>query len=418
MKLVSNLAPRTVATMGLLILSTALTPSAEAQSPCFLFDQLESAPCCAPVNLSVPAFGPGAMPATGLCWNACGLAGQNCISVDWDPIAPTPLCGHYVTKLRVTDCSGIVLMSGALELDYTRTWEETAVPGTVGTQVWRFAAKIDFGGSFTATPVCPVPPDLGPYPTSFWYGYFDVAEDCFAGTVENALVLFHNCDAFTHHPTLSSQPGTFHPTSTYAIVAPDTPGNPFLPTSAPLPGGPIVAEAMRRLDPSLPPGVCLAEEPVLQGGLIPIGSGCLCPLSLAPAQNTASTLFGNGVCGGSFLSLNFWPVAPWLDFTTASIGTWTTTASYPGPERVSAAEGVFLYRDVCDPTGVLAQSIDVFYGAVTQGGYLVLPTSPIAPTTDRFIDLASNYSHTLPAPVTFPVFGTVKPTKHLIYVNF
>lgn len=408
--------PRRRALTGFLVLSVFASTDVAAQSPCFLPDQLDSAPCCAPVGLALPPLGPSLMPALGLCWSACNPPAQNCLVVDWDPIQPTAVCGHYVTKLRVGDCSGQLLMSGQLELDYTRTWEETTTPGTVDTQVWRFLAKIDLGGNFSATPVCPVPPDLGPYPSSFWYGYFDVAENCSSGTVENALVLFHGCDAFTHAPTLSSQPGVFHPTTTFAIVAPNTANNPFTPVAAPLFGGPIQGEGMRRVDATAL--TCLAEEPISAGALLPLGLGCLCPLSLAPAQNTASTLVGAGQCGSSFQSLNFFPTAPWIDFVSTSIGAWTNGTSYPGPERVSVGEGLFLYRDACDPSGAFAPSLDLFYGAATEGGYLVLTPTATGLFSDRFLDLASNYSAPLPGPITFPLLGSVAPTEHLIYLSF
>lgn len=419
MLLNTRLSTRFATAFSAAVAAFGLASSASAQGSCFVPDQLDAAPCCTPVDLNAPQLIPGGMQASGFCWSACGLTAQTCLRVQWDPFVFSPQCGHYETPLTVLDCAGQPLMKGMLNLDYTRTWNETTVAGAVDLQVWRYAAKVDFGlASTTALGTCPVPPDLGVHPTTFFYGYFDLARNCITGTQENALVLFHNCDTFIHDPTLSSRPGSFHPGETFAIVAPDSPANPFVPVSTPLGSGPVLAEAMRTTTLSPVFGACLAEEPVLQGGLAQIGFGCLCPLSLTTAMNTASTLFGAGACGGSFASLNLWPIAPWFDFNTTSIGSWTTAATYPGPERAHVAEGLFLYRDACSATGAIQQSLDVFYGSVTEGGYPVIGTSPVGLFTDRLVDLASNYSAALPGPVTFPLVGEVKGTDHLIYVNY
>ncbi|QDU65436.1 hypothetical protein [Engelhardtia mirabilis] len=416
--LTNRLQTRLTAPLTALVALVGLASSASAQgSTCFLPDQLDGAPCCTPVDANVPLVPPGSMQGTGLCWDACGLVAQSCVRVEWDAFMFTPQCSHYETKLRVFDCAGVTLMEGLLNLDYTRTWQESTIAGAIDTQVWRYVAKIDFFASSVATSACPVPPDFAFYPTSFWYGYFDFTRNCVTGISENALVLFHNCDAFIHQQPISSQPGTIHPTSTYAIVAPDTAANPFVPVSSPLAAGIVMGEAIRSTASPIP-GACLAEEPILQGAFLPLGFGCLCPLMLGVATNTASTFSGAGACGGGFQSLNFWPVAPWLDFTTTSIGRWTTGATYPGPEQVHVGEGLFLYREPCDPTGIVTNSIDVFYGGITEGGYPVFGGSPIFAFTNRLIDLASNYSSNLPGPVALPMVGTVKPTEHLIYVNF
>ena len=47
----------------------------------------------------------------------------------------------------------------------------------------------------------------------------------------------HGSDNFVHHPLLSSQPGVFNPTETYAIVGPDTAANPFTPSISTPPSG-------------------------------------------------------------------------------------------------------------------------------------------------------------------------------------
>jgi hypothetical protein len=399
-----------------------LSAAASAQSLCFGPDLLDTGPCCAPVPLNLPQpLPPFQSPALGVCWQACNPAQQSCIDVFVAPPTPTPQCGTFMAPMQVVDCAGIGLLKGDLILDYTRTWAETAVPGTPpNLQVWRFVAKVDLFGDSTQTPQCPVPPSVGSaagqWPTGFWYGYYDLAFDCSAGTFEHALVLYHGCDAFQHTAPLSSTPGVFHPATTYAIVAPHTVANPFVPVPFPTPGGPLLSEAVRST--SLPnlPGACIAEEFVPQGVLLPLASGCLCPLGLVPQQQTASTLLGGSVCGSSFSSLNFWPTAPWFDFVTTSIGTWSTGLAYPGPERAVVGEGLFLYREACSPAAQ-NQSLDVFYGGLTLGGYLVAPT-PTAPNSQNFLDLASNYSAVLPGAIPFPLVGDVRKTEHLIYVNF
>jgi hypothetical protein len=406
----------------LLVVASLLLPSvASAQTLCFGPDLLDTGPCCAPVPLNLPPLPPFVSPGLGLCWQGCTPAVQSCIDVFVAPPVPTPQCGTYMAPLQVVDCAGVSLLKGDLILDYTRTWAESVMPGVVPQyQVWRFVAKIDMSGDSTITPQCPVPPSVGSgagqWPTGFWYGYYDLAFDCFAGTFEHALVLFHGCDAFQHTAPLSSTPGGFHPATTYAIVAPNTGANPFVPVSFPTPGGPLVSEAVRSTSLAGLPGACIAEELVPQGVLLPLASGCLCPLALVPVQQTASTLLGGSICGSSFSSLNFWPTAPWFDFVTTSIGTWTTPASYPGPERAVVGEGLFLYREGCTPAP-FNQSLDVFYGGMTIGGFFALPGGT-TPFSQNFLDLASNYTAVLPGAIPFPLVGSVRPTEHLIYVNF
>ena len=394
----------------------ALAPAAAAQ--CLVPDNLDSAPCCQPVPLDLPQFPPIAMVAQGDCWTACTPPLTNCLRVSVAPPSPTANCGSFVAPMDVSDCGATPMMIGELVLDYTRTWSERPAGALIEYQVWRFAAKVDlFPVTLGVPPMCPMPDCLGPNTPAFFYGYVDYALNCATGAFESSLVLFHNCDDFIHDPAFSSVPGAFHPGRTYAIVGPDTAANPFVPTSAPPPpAAPLVAEAMRSMV-SLIPGVCLAEEPIVGGLWAPLITGCLCPLNFVPAQNAGVLLDGVGACGGSFKSVNLWPTLPWFDLTTTSLGTWTTGASYPGPERVSVAEGLLRYTDPCGPAGAPVNSADVFYGGLTEKGYDVIPT-PGVTLTPTFLDLASNFRAVLPGPVPLPLFGSVGPTDHLIYVNF
>lgn len=331
--------------------------------------------------------------------------------------APSPsFCGTFTAPLETFDCAGNVLLKGLVTLDYTRTWEEHAVPGAIPTQVWRFTAKVDLAAPAGSPPLCPVPSCATvPGSTAFYYGYVDYALECASTTFDSAIVLYHGCDEFIHKPAFSSVPGAFHPTKTFALVGPDTVGNPFTPSITLPPAGILVNEAMRRATPNAI-GTCTAEEPIQQGQFQPLISGCLCPLSFQPPQQSGNRISASAVCGGSFTSLNLFPVAPWFELITTSIGRWANASSYPGPEHASVAEGLLLYRDVCDTSGTAVQSFDIFYGALTQGGYFVPPT-PTAVLTDRFLDLASNYSLPVGLPIAFPLFGKVSLTDHLIYVN-
>ncbi|MEO0651057.1 MAG: hypothetical protein AAFZ65_10300 [Planctomycetota bacterium] len=411
-------------TLAIALSAGLWSSTAEAQTGlCFGPDGLNSTACCAPVGLDIPDLIPFDLQSSGFCWEACDVVDQNCLGIIAGPGVPTAQCGQFVRDLEVVECTGLSLMKGELVLDYTRTWEERLQPGAPPQyQVWRFAAKIDLTGDFTATPQCPVPPSLVPTipgvdPTTFFYGYYDLALDCTTNTFEHALVLFNACDAFQHAPGLSSTPGVFNPTSTYAIVGPDNAANPFVPNAFPTPGNFVVGEALRRAEPNFP-GLCTAEEMITQGIFQPLGSACLCPLTAGSVQQTASVVDLAGMCGSGAQSINAFPAVPWIHFITTSIGGWTTGAAYPGPERVAVGEGAFLYRDACSPTGFPEQSLDIFYGGLTFGGFFTPGSITPVGTTQAFVDLASNYSALLPGPIPFPLVGNVRPTKHLMYFNY
>ncbi len=401
--------------LATLVLVGPLTAAAGAQ--CFNPDGFDG-PCCTPVTPTLPTFPGFNMQAQGICWDDCNLAAQSCLDVTLTAPLPTTVCGQYSAQLSVLDCSGSPLLSGTATLDYGRRWNETSLPGVVSHEVFRFLIKVDLAGDFLSTPVCPVPPCVGAtpaYPETFWYGYVDFALDCPSLQWENALVLYHGCDDFQHGP-FSATPGLFHDTETYAIVGPDTSGNPFLPfPTLPLvpPSGTVVADGTR--DVSIP-GTCLADDYLVSGNLQQPVSVCFCPLTIGPPQHTIGLFNGSGVCGTSFNTINLYPLTPWLYMITTGIGAWTTTASYPGPEEAYTAEGLFFFNDPCTGTGAVQTYADVYYGGMTQGGYTVIP-DPAVLVTQEFVDLASNYSLALPSPPVFPLMGKVMQTDHVISGN-
>lgn len=400
-----------------LLAALALTGSAAAQV-CFTPDNLNG-PCWDPALADLPNFPGFTMQGTAINWRDCDPEPQVCVGVSVG--APQRIaCGDYRAPIEFKDCNGNSLLGGNLVMDYTRTWMEAA-PNT-NYQVWRFVLKIDMQRTGALHPEEIVPPSFTAWPTAFYYGYLDYAFDCDQQVFRNALVLFHNCDAFINEPGLSSTPGVFHPGRSYALVAPNTVANPFVASSLVAPSGLVIGEAVRDV-----PGAqqfCLTEER-LDDGLIQVrGLGCGCPLGPQPNQVTARHMRGAGTCVGAtgvpsrFFSLDTFPVLPWIDVMSTSIGSWTTNNTYPGQERVWADEGPFLYQDSCATAGgTPGLFAEVYYGASTRDGFVVFATPGGPPPVRNFTDLASNYSVALPGPITLPLFGAVRPTRHLIYLN-
>ncbi len=379
--------------------------------------------CWQHVVENLPAFPGFTQQGSGICWNDCVPQPKVQVRVTVTPPVRVQ-CGVYLATISVIDAiSGVTIMSGTLRLDYTRTWLESDLAGSPF-QVWRLLAKVEFTG--LVPPTCPVPTCTPPF-RPFFYGYLDYALPCGSTTWSNALVLFHNCDFFIHNPLISSQPGAFHPGTTYAVVVPDTPANPFLPYApgfGPVPpAGPLVAEAVRNVPP---PGAvfCVAEEPISVGTLSPIIQACVCQLNLALTQVTAQNLLGRGVCTDAtgapsgFVSIDTFSLGlPWLHLMTTAIGCWTTALTYPGKECAFVTEGVDFYHDSCAAIALSPNNfVHVNYGAQTTDGWTVLP-DPVVLLTQKFVDIASNYSATLPGPIVPPFVGSVLPTIHLIYGN-
>ena len=397
---------RSVAALAALA-TLALPPALSAQCQP---DNL-SGPCCALTTDTLPVFPALTLPGLSMCWDSCNLNSQSCAQVALG--APTQLqCAEYVASFQSLDCSANPQMKGTLHLDYTRTWTEFPIPGTFN-QVWRFVVKADLGAS-TTTFGCVVPNCLGTHPTAFWYGYLDYAFDCGANTWEAALVLYHNCDAFQHDPLFSSRPGSFHPSRSFALVAPSTSANPFVPAIAIPTPGPVFFDGMRDAAVGPPPLTCESNEQIAGGIFANIVNVCACPLSFTPPQLTARHMDATSICGSGFRSLNLWPIIPWYEVMSTSLGTWTTSASYPGPEAVWADEGVFLHIEACTLSGALDFYIEAKYGATTEGGFLAA-VGPVGAL--RFTDMVDNYSVLFGNPVSPPFFGAVAPTNHLLFVN-
>lgn len=389
----------------------ALTATA-ASAQCFNPDGL-SGPCWQQAQANLPAFPPIQMPGTGICWDQCTPQPQ--VNTVVQLSAPNFVdCGQYDVGLTVLDGAGTNMLNGRVRLDYTRTWEEAA-PNNQRLQVWRFVAKVDMmrGNGFDP---CIVPPELGSIPTTFYYGYVDYAFNCATNQWESSVVLFHNCDEFIHQPGLSSTPGVYHPGRSYALVAPHTAVNPFIPGNLLPAAGPIVSEAVRNV-PQIPGMPCITEERIAGGNVNLVGTGCGCQFAAAPNQLTARRFTGTGACTGpvgssAFLSVNLSPTFPWFHMMTNSIGCWSTDFSYPGKECAWVDEGPMLYADGCGG-GLFAE---MQYGATTSEGYDVVSTGG-ALASKNFTDMASNASYALPGPIAFPIVGDVRKSRHLIYVN-
>jgi len=378
---------------------------------CFGPDNLNG-PCCTPTPALLPPFPGVSMPALGVCWQGCVVGTQNPLTVSW-PTPVQPNCGQFQTPLTVIDTgSGLPILTGTLILDYTRTWDEVDPTG-VGHQVWRFTAKADLSSSGTAT-ICPKPPCLapiGPHPTAFFYGYVDYAGCNAAGPWETTLVLYHAADRFIHQPGLSDKPGAFHPAGSFAIVAPHSAAQPFVPGNMIAPLNPIMGEAVRRTGVT-----CFTEDKVQQAQFTLIGAGCLNTMAGNPKQQTLRQFNGTTGCTGGgalgqWVSLNVnFPVFPWFHMVATSIGTWTSPLVYPGTEQAWVEEGFFVHREPC--TGFW---VDMKYGASTYGGWGAF-TAAVGPVKG-FTDLADNYSAPVGGPYPTPLLGSVRPTDRLIYVN-
>ncbi|HZM00225.1 MAG TPA: hypothetical protein VFD43_08240, partial [Planctomycetota bacterium] len=408
-----------VSVVALLLVAVAALAAPSAPAQCFGPDNLVG-PCCAPATPNLPPLPGVTLPGLGICWSGCNVASQNGLTVVWAPPLQ-PFCSEYVTPLTVIDSgSGTTILTGTLILDYTRTWDEID-PSGLPTQVWRFTAKADLSAPVggTAT-LCPKPTCItpfGPHPTAFYYGYVDYASCAATGPFSNVLVLFHNCDRFIHQPGLSDRPGVFHPGSTYAIVAPHSPLQPFVPALQIASGLPVMGEATRRMDTtSLPPTVCYAEDRVAQSALTLLGAGCLNVMLANPKQQTLRDFRGVTGCinaaglPGQWLTLNVnFPVLPWFHMVSTSIGRWTNPAVYPGPEHAWADEGLFIHREACT-----AMFVDLKYGASTYGGWGAFTS--VGPVKG-FTDIADNYSAPAGGPYPTPILGSVRPTDRLIYVN-
>jgi hypothetical protein len=388
---------------------------AAASAQCLVPDNLNG-PCCAPVVANLPVFPPVTLPGIGICWVNCTPT-QTCTQVTLG-MPQQIACAQYSIPFEVRDCAGNLLLISKLHADYTRTWEEFPIAGAPPIQVWRFTIKADMNAGPAPVPLgCPVPTCLGAHPSAFYYGYLDYAQTCQpGGGFEAAVALYHGCDKFQHDPLLSDKPGVFHPGTSYAVVAPSTPANPFIPALSPAPAGPVFAEALRNVPPTTAAATCIAEEPIVQGVVQFLAQACACPFAFVPPQVTARHIQALTACNSSINSLNLFPAFPWFEVMSTSLGSWTTAASYPGPERIWADEGIFLHQDTCDTPGALTLFGEIKYGATTLGGYPAVDFAGQA--LNKFTDLVNNYAVKVGAPIVGPFVGSVYPSRHLAYLNY
>lgn len=398
--------------LSLFVAATASTVPVSAQ--CLVPDGL-SAPCFTAVNANLPAFPSYVMPGRAVCYSSCSPAGTP--DIRWILGNPVQVdCGEYRADMRVIEsATGVPQLFGTLTLDYSRTFEERSPLGQ-RYQVWRFLAKVDMAHfpSFPSNP-CIVPHSLNFNPRVFYYGYVDYARSCVTGNWEVAAVLIHHYDHYIHDPAISSQPGPFHPTRAYALVAPHTPANPFVPNFNQAQQGQSTRASMRQTgDPFVP---CWAEERS-EARIEVLNDICPVPFGVQ-TQVTERAFKIESACGSRAESVDFSAAGlPWMHLATTSIGHWSTDFGYPGPEVVWLDEGMLLHFSPLDPMG---QTLDVVYGASTAKGFQVVTISPqVFPTFpgENMTDLASNYSQGVsPGPVP-PLVGHVMPTRHLMYLTF
>lgn len=400
-------------------LGLALSGSpALAQTICVGPDQLNSGICCQILPANLPAFSNVSMPGLGICYTNCQPGTQNLIKVDWP--APTQIqCSEYVTLLTVTDQnSGQPILSGKLHLAYTRSWDEVDPAGNPY-QVWRFAAKADLSpvpaGIIPPCPTARCLPPFGTQPTAFYYGYVDYASLCGTIISQNTCVLYHACDFFIHRPGFSDRPGVFHPNEAYAIVAPHSAAQPFVPQLNPSPNGPMLGDVTREVQ-NFPGLLCMANDRIAGGQVALLGGACLCPPSVVPKLTQFRSIQAQLSCpdptgvGGSFQSLNlgFPNVLPWFHVMTTNIGCWTNANVYPGKECAWVDEGLFIVNEGC--TGGW---ISVQYGGSTRFGWPIVHPVLFSGMTD----LADNYSAPLFGPYPLPLFGSIQPTDRITAIN-
>lgn len=372
--------------------------------------------CCALVTPNLPNFGAVNIPGLGICYQNCTVATQNAIKIDLSP--PSLIqCQEYVSLMTVQDVgSGTIILSGKIHLAYTRTWDEVDPSGSLH-QVWRFAVKADLAAVAGGAPVCPLPRCLPPFatqPTAFFYGYLDYTSLCGTTISENSLVLMHQCDFFIHKPGFSSRPGAFHPNESYAIVAPHSTAQPFIPGINPVAQGPLFLGGTREVA-NIPGGLCVNTNPLQSAQIANLGGACLCPPAAFPKQIRFRSLQGSNLCpltSGSpstFQALNFsFPTVPWFNLMTTSIGRWSNPNVYPGQEAAFVDEGLFLQNEACS-----GQWVSVQYGGSTRFGWAIAHPVLISSSTD----LADNYTAPIGGPYPLPIFGNIINTDRVLFLD-
>jgi len=366
------------------LLSLAAMQS-QASAQCITPDGLDGGPCCTPASPNVPIPRQFRQEALSICWTDCDVESVMDCSAEWS-LGSTNLspCAVRNMTLRIRDGGGAVIWTGRIIVQYSRTWVESGPTGAP-IQVWRYLANGDLRATAALGPdPCPMPPCAIPHGGRVKYtGYIDMAKPCQpaigAPARQHAWMLTHACDFIDHQPGFP-RGGVFHPDRSYTLVGPAA-GFVPLPVQ-PIEAGTTVEDAVRRVDLSGGPPICLFEER-MDCFVDPINEFCLCgPLTATP-QFAVSELGISGACGTSVTSGG--PYLP--SFISMSIGTWTDPLTFPGVERLRWNAGGYNYVDPCVP----AIRPEAFFGVTTMGGYpaQTVPSvagTPSVPLLPTFVD--------------------------------
>ena len=352
-------------------------------------DNLDSAPCCTPVGVNLPAFPQISQGSKFICFNNCNTqVNQNlCVTIG----APRPafsggalVCGVYTVNFRVTTCGGAMpaLWQGTMRAQYSRNWIEANTAGSAF-GVWRFLLNGDLRATATlqANPGW-ASPNVRPacystFNAIYVSGYIDYAFDCANATWSASWALNHDCDA-NHHPAGSPRAGAFHPTRSWTFLGPNA-GFVVDPVATITANGMSSHEAFRWNDWSSAPAICRAEEP--NNGLF-VSQGNVCPCGAGGVQYDNTLVSVAGVCGSTMRTLN----PPAVQLLQKRIGRWTNPLVFPGLQELSVDMGDMDYFNICS----MATTVEYFEGVTTVGGFgtpFDYMGNPLFPT---FVDLASS----------------------------
>ena len=377
----------------LLAAVAAIAWGGRLSAQCPIPDGLDGGPCCALATENAPNS-KITQDSLNICWNDCGIDFIGPVVATWTPqkiLSTTgPDCGIRRNTLNIRTPGGMLLWTGTMRLQYSRTWLEMPPGGMPPLQVWRYLVNGNLRASaLVAPPPCPLPPCAPAFGGSVKFtGYIDYARSCLpGGMTQVAWMLTHACDMIDHAPGFP-RAGIFHPGRSYTFVGPMAG---FVP--APVvatEGTPFSAfEAVRRLQFPAPgtagPIQCEFEEPFSHA--LTVTPLCLCATGPTfSAQWVLGSLAGGGTCGTTIGT----PGGPFLPgFLSMGIGSWTLGGIYPGMEDLRWNVGGYDYTDPC--TGVVMP--EVFYGVTTLGGYPAMQVTtmgPLMPLPLTFIDQSNS----------------------------
>ena len=351
-------------------------------------DNLDTAPCCTPVNVNLPVFPPIAQGAKFICFNNCNTQiNQNlCVNMTAPRLAATGggvVCGVYTIIFRITTCGGAmpILWQGTMRAQYSRNWIQAGTAGApVG--VWRFLLNGDFKATtnLTSNPAW-ASPNVQPgcyssFNALYMSGYIDYAFDCGNLTWTASWALNHDCDT-NHHQAGSPRAGAFHPTRSWTFLGPSA-GFVVDPVGTLTASGTSGAEAFRWNDWSTLPAICRAEEP--NNGIF-VSQGNVCPCGVGSGQYDNTLVSIAGFCGSTMRTQNL----PAVQLLQKRIGRWTNPLVFPGTQELAIEMGDMDYNNGC----TLLTSLEYFEGVSTIGA-----PSPMtyggSPLGQTFVDLASS----------------------------